>query len=386
MMPLVHPEVLARDWLPPVLLDRAREVETVRRRIQDALVPGGPRGVLVVGPSGSGTSSVARLAARTVVQEIRRTRPEPAPLLACLRSDARRPTQGIATGLLQTLEPGFTGSGFHTTEILAGFLRRLRRQDRPAVVVLDDIGPGTSDLRPILRAFASPDSFLPEGESGLPPLALVLAGTPDARAAWTEAGRRGWATGQRISLAAYAPATIERIVRDRATRAISRVPPEAWSQRLMERVRDLPANASIALEALAHELIDSEHPRERGIFTDVDFRAAALERPLLAALARASAQRHATVAELRRWEAEYAHQQGARPLAATTFWRRIVRLESVGVVHREVRAGGAGGTRSVIELLRPIKVPENPASPGTPPAAGWSAVPSGPVPERWIPS
>lgn len=375
MLRLVHPEVLARDWLPPVLLDRAREVAEVRRRVEAALESARDRAVMVIGAPGSGTSSVARAASRAILQELRHDPAHPPPLLACVRSDAGRGSQSIATSLLQLLDPGFSGRGFHTTEILAGFLRRLRRQERPCVVVLDDIGPGTNDLKPILRAFSAPDCFLPEGESGMPPLALVLAGSPDARGAWAEAARRGWAADHRVRLTPYAPISIERILRDRAQRALGREPPEEWFSRFLRRVRARAPGATLALQLLARELAEPAAPSARSISVGVEFPTSLLEPPLLAALARASSRRQATVAELRRWEAEYAEREGSRPLPATTFWRRIVRLESVGLVHREVRAGGAGGTRSVVELLRPITGPTALEPRDTPPVVGWSASP-----------
>lgn len=372
MLSVAHPEVLSPEWLPPFLLDRATEATWLVGRLTDALRRGRPRGVAVVGAASSGAATLARWAARSALQEFRRTSTAPSPLLATVRGGSARGTQGIATELLQLLDSGFSGRGFHTTEILAGFLRRLRREGRAALVVLDDLGPGTGDLRPLLRAFAEPDCFLPEGESGLPPLVLVLAGSPEARGVWKATVQRGWDPADRIELPAYRRDTVERIARDRLERALGRPVPEEWFDRFLRSIRARPSSPSLALDLLRQELIAPPVGSERSLFVEGDLRMPGVEPPLLAALARAASRHRATVAELKRWEAEFAMRTGARPLPATTFWRRIVRLESAGLVHREVRAGGAGGTRSVVELLRPITAPPLREPRGTPPAGGWT--------------
>ncbi|MGC2206066.1 MAG: hypothetical protein WA719_09150, partial [Thermoplasmata archaeon] len=72
MLVTPHPEVLAHDWLPPVVLGREAEVAEIVRRL-DAPTPHAPAPwmVAVVGPRGSGTSSVARRAAREVADRVR---------------------------------------------------------------------------------------------------------------------------------------------------------------------------------------------------------------------------------------------------------------------------------------------------------------------------
>lgn len=380
MLPIAHPEVLSLDWMPPVALGRENEWNRVRLRLLAGLASGSAARVAVVGPRGSGTSTVARLAARAAFQELRHSAEPGRPLLAMVRAGRARGAQGIAAELLQHLDPGFSGKGFHTTEILAGFLRRLRRERRPAIVVVDDLGPGLGDLRTLLAAFSQPDRFLPEGEEGMPPLALVLAGTTDGRGIWEEARKRGWATGDTVVLAGYSPSSIERIVRDRVARAVGRSPPDPWMTRLLDQVRGAGENALLALEVLRRRLSAPTPSVALPLSVEGPLRPPVLEPPLLAALVRAGHQRHATVAELRQWEAEFAERHGRRPLPATTFWRRIVRLESVGLVHREVRTGGAGGTRSVVELLRPLTSPTGPELRDTLPGDAWSPAGTSPSP------
>src|SRR5208282_2927830 len=110
MQPTAHSEVLARDWLPPVVLGRAPEVAD---RVRAALG-------------------------------------EPFPRVLAIRTPFLRGPHGIATALVQRLDDGFDGRGFPVPEILAGLLRRLRREARPTVVLLDDVGVGGPDLAPVV--------------------------------------------------------------------------------------------------------------------------------------------------------------------------------------------------------------------------------------------
>ena len=189
-MPVPFPEVLAPDYTPPVLFGRAVELERLREWLLGPPSPGStPRIASVVGPSGSGTSVLTRVAARRWVEALRREDPMVRPVLATVRVRWCRGSQSIAAALVQHLDDGFRATGFPINEILAGFLRRLRRDGRPAVVVLDDIGRSAPDLTPILRAFAHPGRFLPEGVDDPPKVWLLLAGAPEAVGAWAQTAR-----------------------------------------------------------------------------------------------------------------------------------------------------------------------------------------------------
>src|SRR5579871_4450681 len=104
MLRVDHPEVLRSDWLPPTLLGRARELERLRGILGDPL-PDRPMPWLagVQGPPGAGTSSVARLGARRLVEAYRRERPgATSPLLVTVRVRWCAGTHGVATALLQS--------------------------------------------------------------------------------------------------------------------------------------------------------------------------------------------------------------------------------------------------------------------------------------------
>src|SRR5690348_12753095 len=111
MLRAVHPEVLTAEWLPPVAIGRRVELEQMHAH----LGPGpamGLRGALVLGGSGTGTSTVARLAARRCADTLRRDAGGPPPLLVTVRVRWCRGTQGVAGALLQRLDEGFEPRGF----------------------------------------------------------------------------------------------------------------------------------------------------------------------------------------------------------------------------------------------------------------------------------
>jgi hypothetical protein len=355
MIPVPFPEVLAQDFTPPVLFGRHGELERLREWMGGAWSRGSPgRIASVVGPSGSGTSVVARVGARRIVEAIRRDDPARRPVLATVRIRWCRGAQGVAATLLQNLDDGFRGTGFPTNEILAGFLRRLRRDDRPAVVVLDDIGRSAPDLTPILRAFVHPDRFLPEGVDDAPRLWLVLAGVPEAAGAWAQAARAGVPPDRRIDLAAYDRPTLHQIVTDRLGRAMGRIPPAPLVDRVVDRCWVEGGNASRAIDLLRRQLVGAAPGPLREVGPAGAGSAWSVEPHVVEAIDRAVDGASAPLGDVRAWEARLARRAGRRPLPATTMWRRLLRLEALGLVRRSVRPGGPGGTQSTLELLSPV--------------------------------
>jgi len=372
MMPVRFPEVLAADYTPPVLFGRNVELDRLRAWFAepaDARSP--PPIAAVVGPSGAGTSVLARVAARRAIESLRRDAPSTRPLLATVRVRWCRGSQGIAAALLQHLDDGFHATGFPTNEILAGFLRRLRRDGRPAVVVLDDIGRSAPDLTPILRAFAHPARFLPEGVDDPPRVWLLLAGAAEALGAWTQAARSGLVPERRVEIRAYARSTLVELVGDRLGRAMGRSPPESMVLRIVDRCWADGGNAARAVDLMRRQLLgtvagSSREPGWLGASPSW-----AVEPHVVEAIDRAVDGSSAPLGEVRAWEARLARREGLRPLPATTMWRRLLRLEALGLVRRSVRPGGPGGTQSTLELLTPVSDwPIPPATSGTRPGVG----------------
>jgi hypothetical protein len=349
------PEVLAPDWLPPVLPDRAGELAELARLLGDPYPSTAPPWVAsVVGPAGTGTSATARLAARRLLEALRRERQGEAPALVRVRVAGASGTLGVAAGLLQGLDSGFEPRGFPVAEILAGFVRRLLRDRRPAVVVLDDIGPDAPDLAPVVRALLAPSRFLPEGVERPPKLWTVLAGRSEAAAAWAKLQRAGVPRDSQVTLAPAAPATVRAVVADRAARALGRTAPSDLVERVVAKTLREDRGLSRALDLLRRELIGSSvgaMSLSTGPARPPDV---CVEPRVLAALERATRGTTATLAEIRAWEVRLAEEEGVRPLPPTTLGRRMGRLHAAGVIRREVRPGGPGGTRSTIELVGPV--------------------------------
>jgi len=377
MLAPTNPEVLANDWVPPVPLAREREVLEVVRRL-DPPRPSADRPwiVGVVGPAGSGTSTVARRAARDCVDRLRSASAIPPPRTIAVRTALLRGSHGVASALLRQFDEGFDGRGFPTAEILAGWLRRLRRDARPTVLVLDDVGVGGVDLGPILRAIGDPDRFLPEGESGLPPLWTILAGTVDGLTTAVGEVEPRYPVRPFVTLGPYAEPTLRAIVLDRAERACGRRPPSSLVDRIVTRTVEDGSGARRAIDLLRRELLGVRGP---GATLPEQLGRVEIEPRVVRAIGAASQGVSACLGDVRRFEAEIAQRQGVRPLPTTTLWRRLVRLERAGYVRREIRTGGSGGTRSVLRLLTPIDEWITVASPSGTPRGYGEAVAPGPM-------
>ncbi len=355
MQPTAHAEVLAREWLPPVALGRAREVAEVVRRL-DPPTPGtpGPWLVGVAGPSGSGTSTVARRAAREVADRVRAARGEPFPRVLSVRVPFLKGPHGVVTALLQRLDDGFDGRGFPAPEILAGLLRRLRREGRPTVVVLDDVGLGSPDLGPVLRGFAEPDRFLPEGESGLPPLWTIVAGTVEGLVGVERALDVRVTLSPFVSVPPYELVALREIVRDRVERAVGHPSPAGFAEEIVRRAVEEGGGARRAMDLVRREIFGTSFREGADVLDSIRRSGVSVEPHVVRAIGFAAQGRPARLADVKRLEAELARAQGVRPLPTTTLWRRIVRLEQAGYVRREIRPGGDGGTLSVVRVLTPV--------------------------------
>jgi hypothetical protein len=380
-------EVLAANWSPPSLTHREGALRTAH-----ALLVGGEEApphpatpLLIEGPAGSGTSALARCAARELQETYRHRTGSPARIVA-VRVRGCAGTTGVAERLLQAFDEGFRGPGFPVAEILAGFLRRAQREGRAVVVVLDDVAAGVPDLQPVLRALLAPERFLPEGVERAVPLHLIVAASGPA-----EAFRRSW---ERIGgtflgpirLSEPSATELRAIVKDRAARALGSAPPEELLGRVVHATLEEGPSVRRAIERLREALLP---PSVESVTTRAERREIPelqLEPRIAEALAGACAAGPTTLSELRAWEAKLARRAGERPLAATTLWRRLVRLEQEGFLRRDVRSGGPGGSHSTIRLIRPAAhLPQLSRRTGTPPAfGGWGGPPVAP-PVRPVP-
>ncbi|MCI4335456.1 MAG: hypothetical protein L3K04_07520 [Thermoplasmata archaeon] len=346
-----YPETLSAEWLPPVLLGRQSELSYLERHLRAFPSASVPRAA-VLGPRGSGSSLLARTAAQRWLRT-GTSRSGPSGRTVAVRVRWCAGTVGVASALLRAYDEGFGGRGFSVAEIMAGFLRRMVRERRLVAVVLDDASAASPELRPVLHALLRPGEFLPEGMTGSPSWAVLVAGSLPAPALNRELDSLGWVAEERLTLAPYSPPEVRSIVEDRSRRALGHPPAPEWVSRLAEQVVHEGAGANRALDLLREQLLGPERlarpfgPREIPAITSVEPR-------LLAALARATAAGPCELRSVRRWEQTLARAEGRSPLALTTFWRRMVRLEQMGVLSRELRSGGPGGSRSRIHLHRPL--------------------------------
>jgi len=356
MFRAVCPEVLAPDWIPPVPLGRRGPLAALLRWLEEPLTPGSRAGAaVVVGPRGSGTSTLARLAARAWVESHSDRGGAAGVVQAQVRLPEVHGAHGAAGALLRALDPEYELRGFPVSELLAGFLRRLRASGRPAVVVFDDLGPDAPDLSRLVSGLVDPAGFLPEGGDGLPPIAVLVAGAPEApRALGKDKGPR--LLGPRtIRLLPYTEKELTAIVRDRAERALGRQVPPEWVGRLVQRALRDPRSAQRAVELLRRELVGPDRSDVGPVYPSA--RAGpvlAIEPPLLSALGQLEEGVPVRIGELRHRTIDLARTQGETPMPPTTFWRRIIRLERAGLVRRNVRTGGSGGSLSTVAVVRPF--------------------------------
>ena len=352
MFALAHPETLSIDWLPPTLPARGLALSQALRALQPEPPAGRARLLAIEGPHGSGTSAVARQVLR---QWLGRTDGR-----AC-QSGGRtltvrvRPAHGpasVAAALLRHFDPGFVSRGFPAMEILAGCLRRVKREGGPAAILLDDIDPAAPPLGPIVRGLASPHRFLPEGDDGIPPLTVILAGQPGAL---QRVRRMSGLAVPRVVLAPYALSELRTIVSERIARALGRESPAGLAERIARQAHDEGRGASRALDLVRRELVGSSATRPGSVYRPVNLDPRLLvEDHLVQALAETSRSSDVRLARLRARERALAHAMGLSPLPPSTLWRRLIRLEQAGYLRREVRTGGRGGTQSRVHLLLPV--------------------------------
>lgn len=352
MLAIPHPEVLSVDWLPPTLPARGGALAEVERILAGERLPGRARLLAVEGPEGSGTSVVARRGVRAWMDRHYGRGERFDGRVLTVRARSCRGTVAVAGTLLRHFDPAFEPRGFPAMEILAGSLRRIRREGRPAAVILDDLDADTPALAPIVRGLASPVRFLPEGDEGFPPLTVVLAG---ASSAIQRIRRKAGFSIPGVVLPPYRLAELEVIVRERIARALGREPPASMAEQLARQAFEEGRGAARALDLVRRALIGWNAARAHSVYTPLGReRGLWVEDHLVGAIARACRAGVPTLGVVRACEQTLAREKGVTSLPTTTFWRRIVRLEQAGYIRREVRTGGAGGSQSRVHLQIPV--------------------------------
>ncbi len=354
MSTVVHPEALVEQWVPPVAIGRSREIEAAVLGAESSREgPSRPGLAVVTGPPGSGSSVVARWAARRLADRCRALAPGGAARIVHVPTRLYRSPHGIACALVRSYDAGLDGRGFPWGDLLAGFLRRIRRDGQPTVTVLDDLRLAGPDLLRLIRALGEPDRFLPEGDPGLPPFYTILTGTPEGLRLRDREGAGRWARAATVELAPYPEERLREIVADRMVRATDRAAVLSTAARIAHQSFLEAGGARRAIDLLRREFGIRETVRAPED-PDASVPARTIEPHLWQALVSALADGSCDVGELHRWEILCAQRAHRPPLATTTFWRRMVDLERRGWIRREVRCGGIGGSRTRLVVRRPV--------------------------------
>ena len=206
----------------------------------------------------------------------------------------------------------------------------------------------------MLRALARPQEVLPEGAAGLPPLLVLVSGGRDLVPEEIETVR--------TQVPPLQGSALVEAIRARAALAFHLPPgPEvlrAWADLVVASgqglsiVGDLLAEAGAraeARESLRVELEDVALPERlpRHGHDAEGFGAVLLE-------VLRSAEGTLAVGELRVRLTTRCAQVGLRAPTPARLWRHLVGLERKGILRREVRLGGPGGSRTLVALANGV--------------------------------
>ena len=338
--------VVERTWRAPVLVAREELLASQQRAVLSALQREGRVALSVVGPRGSGTTTVAECAVATFSGQFFGRR---FPLVLRVDASQCRTPGLLVKALFHQVDPLFRGQGASSEFLSMLLLRRLRTLGRPTVVWLDQAHSSGESGR-VVRALARPQEILPEGIAGLPSMLVVVSGDRDFVPEGVEAVRTTVrplqgpdlieAIRTRVALAFHLPPGLE-ILRAWADLVVAR----GWG---LAMVGDLLGEAGARAEtrgSLRVELEDVALPRD---LPRHGANAEGFEEALLDVLR--AAKGPSAVGELRRSLIARCGEVGIRAPTPARLWRHLVGLERKGLVRREVRLGGAGGSRTLVAL------------------------------------
>lgn len=345
-----NPRALNQSWVAPTLLGREEILGRQATSVLSGLTPGRRVAVSITGPRGSGTSTVAAHLVGTVQARLTRPGPKGTPLL--LRADVSscRTPLALVTALFRGIDPAFIGRGASTEFLTLLFARRIRTVGQTAIIWLDQVHPTGLDVSRVLRPLTHPDQLLPEGPAGLPTMLLVASGAAavlpdDPELVRTElrplpARDLCKAIMTRANLAFNAPPSLE-AVEAIATLSISR----GWG---LSMVGELLAEAGRRAEVRGGRCLEVEDVSLPASLPRVGRDASGFEAVLLEVLRAATGV--TTVGKLKRALDARCQEVGLRQPTQARLWRHLVGLERKGLVRREVRVGGAGGSRTEVAL------------------------------------
>ena len=344
------PRVLEPGWVSPRLLGQDDLLTRLRTSVLLGLTPGARVAVSIAGPKGSGTSSVARWLVDSASAHIARPGAKGAPLLLHVDATACRTPLALVTALFRGIDPTFVGRGASTEFFTLLFLRRIRTVGRPAVIWFDQVPSKPAEIGRVLGSISEPARLLPEGPEGLPAMLVVTSGASDPIPGAVGALRTalppllGQDLRQAImarATAAFAVAPSSEAIRALADLSVAR----GWGlsmvgELLTEAGRRAEARSASRLEV--EDVALPDHVPRHG--ADAEGFGVAILEVLRAANGSLAA------GELRQQVEARCAELGIRAPTPARLWRHAVRLEKRGVVRREIRLGGSGGSRTLVSL------------------------------------
>lgn len=343
------PTVLEQSWSAPQLVGRDEILTYQGREALSGLTAGGRVAVSVTGPRGAGTSAVAKHLVRIARLRLTRTGAKGEPLQVRVEVSECRSPAALATAIFRSIDPTFEGRGASAEYLCLLLHRRLRTMGRPTILWLDQVR-SAGELGRVARCLACPEQLLPEGTAGLPTMLLVTSGDEElvseevpsvrARLAPLQGRELVSAIMLRASLAFQAPPSMEAVV-SIADLALA----QGWG---LSMVGELLLEAGKRAEARGGRWLEVEDVALPSLLPRARQRSAGFDAVLLEVLRNAKGA--LSVGALRSQAVEHCKAAGIRSPTGAFLWRHLVGLEKSGVVSREVRVGGSGGSRTMVSL------------------------------------
>lgn len=345
-----NPRALNRSWSPSTLVGREDVLGRLETAVLAGLTPGGHVIASVSGPRGSGSSAVAAHLGATAKDRLARPGAKGVPLVLRVDLSAHRSPNAVVSALFRGIDPDVNTHGVSTEYLSLLLLRRLRGVGRPSVIWLDQVQGATGDLWRVLGPLTQPERTLPEGSQGIPTMLVVVSGERDPLPPEVDAVRTqltplqgldlGRAIMTRANAAFNAPPSLDAVAAI-ANLSVAR----GWG---LSMVGELLGEAGRRAEARGGrwlELEDVAVPSglKHGFRGAEPFQALLLK--VLGVLAGPT-----QVGKLRQVLTVECRDAGVPLPSASRLWRHLVRLEEKGLVQREVRLGGKGGTNTRITL------------------------------------
>ena len=343
---------LETGWTDSTIKGRGEILEELRELTSS---PGEiPRLVVLEGPRGTGTSTLAKV----LVDQVKHTwrlnaREDPIVIhvnVSSLNHTKGDPSRGVATAILQRFNQGVQVQGSSSGRVVWWALHRIAAQSKPVIVWLDQVHEGTRTVAEVVEPLLEPQRFMERGAK-TPPILVVVSGMGKTESgSWAETTPVRW-----FHVPQLPTAVVEEILVEWAQQSGHVLSPEALAK-AMDIIQTRGNQLTVAEEVLRVAIAKAGC---HGIITDADVMPPVVrEKPrankrvvelrILEAVRKAGGE--IPMGRLHREVARHLVQDGECQPSGSTLRRQTARLEQLGLVERRVVMGGEGGTRSTISL------------------------------------